>query len=123
DGQFSSARVGLREALARGAERILLCPVDIPGWAPATARAVAEALSCADAAVPTHGGERGHPLGLTRAAAERVLADGAAEHLRQALGRLDVREVPVEDPGAVRDFDTPEDYARFFGRPPSAKGG
>jgi CTP:molybdopterin cytidylyltransferase MocA len=128
-GQLSSARVGLREALSRGAERVLLCPVDIPGWTPETAEAVARVLEDAEAAsgavlaaVPVFGGERGHPLGLTRAAAERVLADGAAEHLRAALRQLEVREVPVADEGAVRDFDTPEEYQRFFGRPPSTRG-
>jgi len=46
---------------------------------------------------------------------------GLPLEIRQGTPQL--REVPVEDPGAVRDFDTPEDYARFFGRPPSAKGG
>jgi molybdenum cofactor cytidylyltransferase len=121
EGQLSSAKEGLREALARGAERLLLCPVDMPAWTAETGAAVAAALGEAEAAVPTHAGERGHPLGLTRAAAERILADAGAEHLRAALRHLRVREVPVEDEGAVRDFDTPEEYQRFFGRLPSTR--
>jgi len=121
-GQFSSAKVGLREALSRGAEAILLCPVDQPALRPATVTAVRQALGGAgvEAVVPTYEGRRGHPLGLTLETARKVLASPEEPHLEAALLRLSVSEVAVTDAGAVRDVDTPEEYQRLLGRPPSA---
>lgn len=117
-GQLSSAKVGISAAVGRGARQILICPVDLPALLPSSVEAVRAGLAdTAEAAVPVVGDERGHPLALTRSAAEQVLASGA-EHLEAALRPLRVREVPVEDEGVLRDFDTSEEYQRFFGWPP-----
>jgi molybdenum cofactor cytidylyltransferase len=79
-------------------------------------RAVLDALAAgAVLAVPVHRGRRGHPLGIApRLAAEIETLDPTAG-LRQLLDRHpgELAEVAVDDPGAVADLDTPDDYRRL----------
>ncbi len=116
-GQFSSARVGILAALEAGADAVLVHPVDAPLLRADTVRAVLGAMAGHDGAVPVHRGRPGHPLALTRKAAERVLA-GDAPHLEAAQRGLDVVRVHVDDAGAIDDVDTPEAYEKTFGSPP-----
>ena len=117
-GQLSSVRVALSHALAHGAERVLVCPVDMPALQASTVEAVRGALDGAEAAVATWRGQPGHPLGLSRAGAQKVLEMADIPHLEAALARLAVRRVPVEDPGVCLNFNLPEDYERHFGHSP-----
>lgn len=118
EGQLSSVRVGLSRALDRGAARILVCPVDMPALRSSTVDAVRGALDGHDGVVATYRGRPGHPLGLSRAAGEKVLGMAGLPHLEAALERLDIRPVPVEDPGVCLNFNLPEEYERHFGHPP-----
>ncbi|UCE32671.1 MAG: NTP transferase domain-containing protein, partial [Burkholderiales bacterium] len=62
-------------------------------------------------AAPTHAGQRGHPVafGATHLAAlARLAGDQGARALLQAHP---VTLVPTDDPGTIRDVDTPGDLA------------
>jgi CTP:molybdopterin cytidylyltransferase MocA len=61
--------------------------------------------------VPVLGGRRGHPLVLPGRLREGLLSAAPAGTLKDALGALEVAslEVPVEDPGVLRDVDRRED--------------
>jgi CTP:molybdopterin cytidylyltransferase MocA len=111
------------EGASRPAPPLLVCPGDLPTLSPATVAAVLGALAAPGAglAVPVHRGRRGHPLAI----AADLLAEIpdldptiGLRHLR--LRHPDrVTEVPVDDPGCVRDIDTPGEY-RELGRPGSS---
>jgi molybdenum cofactor cytidylyltransferase len=116
-GQLGSVQVGLRAALAQGAERMLVQPVDTPLVAPATVRRVLGALARFRVVIPTSGDLRGHPLGLRATAARAVLASRAGT-LEEAVGLLSAQLVPVDDVGILDNFNSPEAYRRRFGHAP-----
>jgi molybdenum cofactor cytidylyltransferase len=123
-GMLSSIVIGL-EALGGpgaggGPEPLLVCPADLPELAPATVVAVLDRLAASGAglAVPVHAGRRGHPLAIAAGLAAEIPGLDPAVGLRQLVERHPDRlaEVPVADPGCVRDLDTEEDYRRLRGR-------
>lgn len=116
-GQLGSVQVGLRAALAQGAERMLVQPVDAPLVAAATVRQVLEALERSPAVIPTSGDLPGHPLGLRATAARAVLASRAGT-LEEAVGVLSAQLVPVDDAGILDNFNSPEAYRLRFGHAP-----
>lgn len=92
---------------------LLVCPADLPALAPATVAAVLErAGGGAVLAVPVHAGRRGHPLAIGPGLVPELPTLDLSIGLRQLLDRHpgEVVEVPVDDPGCVRDLDTPADY-------------
>lgn len=112
---FDSVRLGLC-ALGDECEKILLTPADVPLVQPATVHALlAQSGECV---LPLYQGRPGHPLLLARAAVPRLLACSGEEGLRGAIREagLAVREVEVEDEGAVLDMDTPQDYEALLRR-------
>jgi len=116
-GMLSSIRVGLDEAEARGADAVLLHPVDHPLVAPDTVDRVVSAL-CGGAviAVPTHGGRRGHPGGFARAAWGAVRAASPDRGARAVLAEHPDWVVHVPgDPFCVAGIETPADYERWIG--------
>jgi len=123
-GMLSSVLAGLEALGGPGLDteesRILLvCPADLPALAPATVAAVLErAAEGAALAVPVHAGRRGHPLAIASARVREVSTLDLAVGLRQLLERHpeEIAEVPVDDPGCVRDLDTPADYDSLTGR-------
>jgi CTP:molybdopterin cytidylyltransferase MocA len=127
-GMLSSIVIGL-EALGGPSgpgsgppEPLLVCPADLPELAPATVVAVLDRLAASGAglAVPVHAGRRGHPLAIAAGLAAEIPGLDPAVGLRQLVERHPDRlaEVPVADPGCVRDLDTEEDYRRLRGREP-----
>ena len=117
DGMLGSVIAGLDAAASRGADAVLLHPVDHPFVAPATVDAVVAALAGgALIAVPSYGGRRGHPGGFARA---------AWPALRQAPPERGARAVLAEHPewlvhvagdeGCVAGIDTTQDYERRLG--------
>jgi len=109
-------RLGGADELASRGVPLLVTPGDLPALAASTVRRVVEALADgAPLAVPVHRGRRGHPLGISPALLRELPALDPAVGLRQLLDRHAdlVREIPVDDPGAVADVDTPEDYRRL----------
>ena len=88
---------------------------DMPWIAPSTIRAVAAALGDgASLAAPFHRGERGHPVGFAAAHRDALLGLAGDEGARAILARAgsSLRHVDVDDPGALRDVDTPRDLGR-----------
>lgn len=125
-GMLSSIREGIEAlggaaGLARRGEVVLVAPADLPALRPAT---VAELLwrratAGAALAVPTYQGRRGHPLAIAPALLPEIETLDLSIGLRELLDRhaAAVLEVPVEDAGAVRDVDTPEDYRDLLPEP------
>jgi molybdenum cofactor cytidylyltransferase len=87
---------------------------DMPFIRPATIRRIAAAVAGGAAiAAPVFRGERGHPVGFARefrAALERLAGDAGAREIVKA-NPLAMQRVDVNDPGVVRDIDTPADLA------------
>jgi molybdenum cofactor cytidylyltransferase len=88
---------------------------DMPFVAPDTIRRVAAALQDgADLAAPAYRGSRGHPVGFAAPYREELAAltgdAGARDVLKRDRARM--RALEVDDPGVLRDIDTPEDLGR-----------
>lgn len=119
-GQLSSLQCGLR-ALPSHMEAVLIQPVDSPGVAPATLRAMCEAWDNAavtrpDFIIPTHDGRRGHPVLMRAAIAAELLAlpDGASARDVVRAHRDTTLFVETGDTAIHRDIDTPEDYEQLI---------
>jgi CTP:molybdopterin cytidylyltransferase MocA len=117
DGMLGSVARGLEAAEARGADAVLLHPVDHPFASPATIDAVLAALAGgALVAVPTYGGRRGHPGGFARATWPALRAAPPARGARAVLADHPDWLVHVPgDEGCVAGIDTREDYERRVG--------
>lgn len=107
-GMASSVRVGV--AAADATLDLLVWPVDHPFVRSDTAAAVvAAADGCA--VVPTHGGRGGHPVLLPaawRAALVCLDEHGRLDHLIRSRPEQ-VRRLPTDDAGVLRDVDVPAD--------------
>lgn len=120
EGQLASLQRALAWARAVAcAEWLLVTLVDVPAVATDTVvKLIATARdTSADAVRPLHEGRHGHPVLWRRTTWPRLdAADGTsgAREVMRALAREGrVADVPVNDPGVLRDLDTPEDYHRF----------
>ncbi|HEX6137811.1 MAG TPA: nucleotidyltransferase family protein [Casimicrobiaceae bacterium] len=110
DGMGASLACGV--AAARDADGWVIALADMPWIAPVTIRAVVDALAAgADIAVPAFDGERGHPVGFARRHYDALAVlrgdAGARALLRSHPHRVALLD--VDDPGILRDVDTPAD--------------
>jgi len=110
EGMGRSLAAGVRAS--RDASAWVVALADMPFVQPATIRRVAERLLAGDEIVaPFFHGTRGHPVGFAgvyRAQLESLRGDaGARSLLRDEEGR--VAKLAVDDPGVLRDIDTPQD--------------
>jgi molybdenum cofactor cytidylyltransferase len=115
------AAAGMGHSLAHAVTRTrsaggwIVALADMPFIAPDSIRRVAEALrDGADLAAPQYRGTRGHPVGFAAAYRDelaRLTGDAGARALLQRDHRR-IRVVEVDDPGVLRDIDTPEDLGR-----------
>lgn len=107
---------GMAASLVRG----LQCAPDAGGWiiglgdmpyvAPSTILALHRALAAgAGIAAPFYGGQRGNPVAFSAAYLPRLLALQGDQGARALLAAEAVTPVPVDDPGILRDIDTPSD--------------
>jgi CTP:molybdopterin cytidylyltransferase MocA len=119
DGMLSSVWRGLDAAEEKGAEAVLLHPVDHPLVAPHTVDRVLAALDRgAFVAVPTHGRRRGHPGGFGREAVAALRSAPPDRGARAVLEAQPERVVHVEgDPGCVTGVNTSADYRRLLSSP------
>ncbi len=109
-GMASSIALGFA-ALPEGAlDAAWLWPVDHPDVEIATLVRLRDALGAHEVALPRWAGRGGHPPLITRGLWSR-LADcaGLPAGARSVLATADVIAVEVDDPGVVRDVDTPAD--------------
>ncbi|HRK24419.1 MAG TPA: molybdopterin-binding/glycosyltransferase family 2 protein [Beijerinckiaceae bacterium] len=116
-GMATSLRAGLA-AQPEDVAGVLVMLADMPLVAPAVLQRLAGVFGehpGVEAVVPTLVGERGNPVLIGRALFGRIAGltgDQGARKLIEAAG-ADVIEVPVEDAGIARDFDTPEAFGRL----------
>ncbi|MFV8817666.1 nucleotidyltransferase family protein [Haliea sp. E17] len=111
------AGAGMGATLADGIARcgdwdgVLVALGDMPWVAPESFRAVARGLEKARLCRPSYRGESGHPVGFRRdlfGELRRLEGDqGAREIVRRHRAQL--RDLPLEDPGILRDIDRPAD--------------
>jgi len=92
----------------------LVALADMPWIAPETIRKMADALrSGAAIAAPSWQGQRGHPVGFAQLLGMELAAlngdAGAKAVLLAHLEQLNL--IACDDPGVLRDIDTPEDLA------------
>lgn len=114
-GMLSSLWAGLARLAGEEPTALVLGPADFPAVRPATVRRLLAAVAAgARLAVPTVDGVRGHPLVAAGGLAAEIAVLDLAIGLHQLLDRRpgEVREVPVEDPGAVLDVDDEASYRR-----------
>ncbi|MGW8271728.1 MAG: nucleotidyltransferase family protein, partial [Burkholderiales bacterium] len=92
----------------------LVALADMPFVRPSTIAAVRNALACgALLARPYFRTRRGHPVGIAgrfRAELEALSGEDGARSLLDAHA-AELLKLPVGDPGAIRDIDTPADVA------------
>ena len=85
---------------------------DMPGILPATIARVARELEAgADIVAPRFQGQRGHPVGLAGHYRDALLAlqgDAGARAI-VAANQEKIHFVDIDDPGVVKDIDTPGD--------------
>lgn len=110
------AALGGAAELARRGLPLLVAPADLPALRPSTvATLLRQALAeAAPLAVPSYQGRRGHPLLISPELIPEIESLDLSVGLRELLERHPVREIRVDDPGAVRDVDTPEEYRSLF---------
>ena len=117
-GQFSSLQAGLQEVLNRGRDAVMITLVDRPPVKTETIHALHEAFESALrqwkwAVVPEYQGKHGHPILVGREMMEAFLRAPASSSAReiQHAHPDKITYVPVDDPLAVANVDTPEQYA------------
>jgi molybdenum cofactor cytidylyltransferase len=115
EGMGASLACGVRAADAAGpADAYLVALGDMPFIRASTVAAVRDALAAGAAlAAPYFRARRGHPVGIAgrfRAELEALQGDEGAKKLL-ARHADELIKIPVGDPGAIRDIDTPGDLA------------
>jgi molybdenum cofactor cytidylyltransferase len=96
------------------ADGYVVALADMPFVRASTIAAVRDALAAgASLAAPYWRARRGHPVGISGAFYEQLLASHADEGAKRLLAQNESRlvKVPVGDPGVLRDIDTPGDLA------------
>lgn len=91
---------------------------DMPYIAVETIGRIAEELvRGAPIVVPVFGGQRGHPVGFSRAFGAQLMALRGDSGARAILAAhpAQIRQVEVSDPGVVEDIDTPPDVGALAG--------
>ena len=94
------------------ADGFLLALADMPFVRPSSIAAVRDAIAGgAPLAAPYFRSRRGHPVGVSGAFFDELLALQGDAGARQVLARNEarLRKIPVGDPGVIRDIDTPGD--------------
>ena len=109
-GMGMSLRTGV--AASRDAAGWVIALADMPLIKPETIKGVVALLQQGAAlAAPSHGGQRGHPVGFGHVLRDELLALAGDQGARDLLTRHASRLVllPVDDPGILADVDTPAD--------------
>ena len=118
EGQLSSVLAGLALADRPGVDAVLVQLVDVPLVQPATVAALLDAFHLTGAPIvrPVVGGRHGHPVLFARAVFDELRSADPAVGAREVVRahEADACDVPVDDEGACRDIDTPEDYETYI---------
>jgi len=114
EGMGASLACGVREVQQRfpRAHGVIIALADMPWLSSPTVERIANALRRGAAmAAPTHRGTRGHPVGFGAscfAELQTLTGDEGARSLLAARG-AELELIAVDDPGVLRDVDTPAD--------------
>jgi molybdenum cofactor cytidylyltransferase len=116
-GQFSSVLAGLEAVDQPKVRALLMTLVDVPLVSAATVRAVIDRYDRTNAPIvrPVRGALHGHPVLIDRSLFSALRRADPATGVKPIV-RAHVSaagDVPVDDEGAFRDVDTPEDYLRL----------
>jgi len=117
EGQLSSLIAGLDAVDAPGVDSILVTLVDVPLIQSSTVHALVDRASRSPAPIlrVTCRGRHGHPVIFKRAVFDALRRADPSVGAKAVMRAIDVENVEVDDPGVVRDIDTPEDYAGMIG--------
>jgi molybdenum cofactor cytidylyltransferase len=108
-GMAASLVQGIAHSLPQ-ADAWLVALGDMPYVAPSTLRALLDALAGgADIAAPVFEGRRGNPVAFGAVHLPALLALQGEHGARALLKTAAVTQVAVDDPGILRDIDTPGD--------------
>ena len=107
-GMFSSIQTGVDAAEG---EPILVLPADMPFVRGGTVAAVLTAARLGGVISPRYRGQRGHPIALPGRLRSEIIKADPASNLSAVLqaAEEDRLELDVDDPGILRDVDTPKD--------------
>jgi molybdenum cofactor cytidylyltransferase len=115
-GQASSIQLGM-ENLDFSTDCCIVWPVDCPLIEPGDVRALIETYGATRASLmrifmPTHRGERGHPMLVDIGFRQPFMELKQGESARKVIddNHTQVREVPTDNAGVLIDVDTPEQY-------------
>jgi len=115
-GQLSSLRTGIRN-LSDSSEGILFTLVDHPLVREETYRVLIEVWQKDKSRIvlPSFNCRKGHPAVFPKDVCDIILKEELREGARTVLTAMKERVlyVTVDDPGVVRDVDTPEDYIKL----------
>jgi molybdenum cofactor cytidylyltransferase len=116
-GQTSSLQLGLAAAIADSPEAVILCLVDHPAISTEVIVKLREHFESTHPPVliPTHKGERGHPVVISQALFPELLAVLPVEPANTVIRkyRNATQFVEVADRGILIDVDEPEGYERL----------
>ena len=115
-GMSTSVQAGIR-ALPAGLDGAAVFLVDHPLIDRQTIDALTSRLEPGHIVVPVHDGRRGHPVIFASDLFGEILDLTPDQGLNTVVKRQPERvvEVFVENPGVLRDIDTPEQFARLLG--------
>jgi len=119
-GQTSSLQAGLAAALADFPEAIVLCLVDHPAISAGVIAIVKAEFESSHplVVIPTHQGQRGHPILINHALFAELLALPPEQPANAVIRkyRHATRFVEVSDPGVLLDVDNPTTYEQLGSR-------
>ncbi|WP_322011267.1 nucleotidyltransferase family protein [Paraburkholderia sp. J12] len=99
---------------AQDAESWIVALADMPRIAVDTIGEVARAIDeGASIAAPFYEGQRGHPVGFAFEHRDALMALDGDAGARALLASYPVTRIDVNDPGILRDVDTPADLSRM----------
>jgi molybdenum cofactor cytidylyltransferase len=120
EGQLSSLVAGLTAVEDPELEAVVVTLVDVPLVSAATIRAVVAGWQNTRAPIvrPVDGKLHGHPVIFDRSVFEELRSADPAVGAKAVFAAhlAEIVDVPVSDPGAFEDLDTPEDYQRVLDR-------
>ncbi|HEY9269831.1 nucleotidyltransferase family protein, partial [Achromobacter sp.] len=90
-------------------EAVLVALADMPWIRRTSLEGVLDALRHAPMAAPSYQGQRGHPVGFRAELLPQLAALSGDEGARRVLKQPGLQLVLVDDPGVLRDVDTPAD--------------
>ncbi|MEH6995609.1 nucleotidyltransferase family protein [Neobacillus drentensis] len=108
-GMFSSIQKGCSEVKAGTS---FITPGDCPLVKKETVQLVAEHNG--NVVIPSFNYKGGHPIKLSCEVKQKILETNPASNLRVVLDGYDKTYITVDDPGVLKDVDTPEDYQKVI---------